>query len=411
MRNSQLFSLAGRYTLAPGSAYLSSVLSLLSMLGLVLAIALLILVLSVMNGFDREMRENILGLVPQLTIRAWGPLDEIEQTATILREHPSVVAVSPFIELQGMLVNGRLVDTVMVFGISGDAEEAAGKLPDVLNEQHWTHFRDDADGLILGAALARRLQLDVGDRTTLIVPGTAMDARSARYQHLRVSGLINSGTELDESAAFLHLQRGAQLLGRPGQIDGYRLRLDDLFLAPRVGWDLINTLPPTFYARDWTQTHGNLYAAVQMSRNLVGLLLLSIIAIAAFNVVSSLVLVVVDKRSDIAILRALGASPGDISGIFLRQGVLIALVGMGLGTLLGVLASAGVTDIVAGIEQLLGIQFLDTDVYPIGYLPADLRLSDVVMINAVACLLCFIAALYPARRAARLPPADALRHE
>ncbi|MEE4193256.1 MAG: FtsX-like permease family protein, partial [Halieaceae bacterium] len=219
------------------------------------------------------------------------------------------------------------------------------------------------------------------------------------------------GTELDEALAVVHLDQAAVLAGTGGSVHGFRVAVEDVFAAPRMGWELVNALPPGFYATDWTQTHGNLYAAIQMSRDLVILLLFSIIAIAAFNVVSSLVLVVVDKRADIAILRAQGARPGDIGGIFLRQGLLIALAGTLLGSALGIAASLGVTDLVAGLERWLGIRFLDTDVYPIGYLPSDLRVEDLLLINGVAVILCFLAALYPARRAARLPPADALRHE
>ncbi len=411
VRNSQIFSIASRYTLAWRKGYLSSFLSLLSMLGLVLAIALLILVLSVMNGFDREMRENILALVPQLTIKSWLPPDDWQASRDQLLKHPQVVAAAPYVELQGMMVKGNQVETVLVFGISAQQEQLAGGITRVVAAQQWQDFLVQSEGMLLGKALAKRLSLEPGDRATLIVPGVNFSTTSARYRHLQISGLLDSGTEIDESAAFIHLSLAAELAGKPGQVDGYRLQLTDLFAAPRVGWELVNAMPPGFYATDWTMTHGNLYAAIQMSRDLVGILLLSIIAIAAFNVVSSLVLVVVDKTSDIAILRALGASPADINKIFLLQGLIIALVGTVLGTALGVFASLWVTEIVAGIEGIFNVTFLDTDVYPIGYMPSDLRLADVFMINAVAAVLCFLAALYPARRAAKLPPAEALRHE
>jgi len=411
MRFEQLRELAARYTLEWRRAHLSGFLSLLSIGGLVLAVALLLLVLSVMNGFDREMRENILSLVPQLTIKAWraGGIDRgIEAD---LRAHPEVLAVAPYLELQGMMIHGADVETALFFGISPGAEEEAGVLPRALSEPEWRRFSADESGVLLGAALAKRLDLDRGDRVTLIVPALRDGARAARFEHLSVSGLLETGTELDESTAFVRLDAAARLAARPGRIDGYRLQLRDLFAAPRIGWELVDALPSGYYARDWTQTHGNLYEAIRMSRDLVVLLLLSVIAIAAFNVVSSLVLVVMDKRSDIAILRVMGAAPGDITGIFLLQGLLIALIGAGLGSLLGIGLSLWVTEIVAGIESLFGIRFLNTDVYPIGYLPADLRARDVILIDLAALLLCFLAALYPARRAALLPPVEALRHE
>ena len=410
MRSRERLALAARYTLHWRRGYLSSFLSLLSMLGLVLAVALLILVLSVMNGFDREMRENILVLVPQLVLKSWGEGHDWEGVAETVSAHQQVIATAPFVELQGMLVRGARVETALMFGVSAEQEAAFGSLARVLDDTTWQEFSNSDDGVLLGSGLARQLGVSPGDRLTLIVPQPGGRGGDTRYQHLQLSGLLHSGTELDETAAFLHLEMAQRLRGGGG-IDGYRLRLENLFLAPRVGWELVNALPPGVYARDWTQTHGNLYAAIQMSRDLVVILLLSIIAIAAFNVVSSLVLVVVDKRSDIAILRAMGASPRHITGIFLRQGLLIAMLGAGFGTLLGVSASAWVTEIVATMEAVLGIRFLNTDVYPIGYLPSDLRWSDVVVINAVALGLCFLAALYPARRAAGLPPAEALRHE
>ena len=411
MTSRDLLALAARYTLDWRGGYLSGVLSLLSMLGLVLAIALLILVLSVMNGFDREMRDNILATVPQLTVRAWEPMQQWHDAAAVIGRHPEVKSVTPFVELQGMFVHGSSVETTLLFGVPADSDLATQRLSRVALGQGWSAFRGDSGGLLLGSELATTLGLEAGDGVTLIVPDAGLESRRARFQHLRLSGVVHTGTELDQSAAFLHLETAAGLAGRPGEVDGYRLQLEDLFQAPRVGWELINQLPPSFYVRDWTTTHGNLYAAIQMSKGLVGVLLLSVIAIAAFNVVSSLVLVVVDKGPDIAILRAMGASPGDINGIFIRQGLLIAGVGIVLGTGLGVLGSLWVTEAVRGLELLLGFRFLNTDVYPIGYMPSDLRWGDILRINGVALFLCFLASLYPARRAGGLPPAEALRHD
>ena len=410
MKRRQLFAVALRYSFAWRQGYLSSFLSLLSVLGLVLAIALLILVLSVMNGFDREMRENILGLVPHLTLRSWQPIGDWQQRAEQLAAHPEVVAVAPFVELQGMLVRDAAIDTTLVQGLDLGVPQSTPGLEQTLSESDRAAYQSNPDAILLGTQLARRLGVQRGDRLTLIVPG-AGGQNAARFQTLVLAGIVSSGTELDEALALVHLEQAARLAGIPGQVDGFRLQVVDLFQAPRIGWELVSSQPPGLYAGDWTQTHGNLYAAIQMSRDLVGVLLLSIIAIAAFNVVSSLVLVVIDKRADIAILRAQGAQPRDINGIFLRQGLLIALVGTLLGTALGVAAALGATDFVAALERWFDIRFLHTDVYPIGYLPSDLRLGDIALINGAAILLCFLAALYPARRAAQLPPAEALRHE
>jgi lipoprotein-releasing system permease protein len=406
-----LLALAARYTFSRRGAYLSSFLSLLSVLGIVLAITLLIIVLSVMNGFDREMRDHILGVVPQLTIKSYTPIRQWEEQVELLEQHPEVSGVAPFVQVQAMLVHEGKIDTTMVSGISLDAEERLGALQRVLNDAELRDFREQPRGLLLGIELARRLSLQRGDTLTLIVPGPAGDTQGTRYQHLLLSGLIDSGTELDQVAAFVHLPLAAELAGTADAVHGFRLVLLDLFSAGRVGWELVSSLPPGYYASDWTMTHGNLYAAIQLSRDLIGILLLSIIAIAAFNVVSSLVLVVVDKQSDIAILRAQGATPNAINGIFLLQGLLIALIGAGIGSALGITGSFWVGDLVGLIESAFDVQFLTTDIYPISYLPSDLRAGDVVAINLATVIMCFFAALYPARRAARLPPAEALRHE
>jgi len=408
VRQSALLQIAGRYSLSWRRATLSSFLSLLSVLGLVLAIGLLILVLSVMNGFDREMRENILSLVPQLTLNAWQPQQDWRGTLQQVSAQPGVVAAAPFVELQGMLLRDLAIETALVQGVDPELQRQLAGLSRLLPEATYAAFAAADDGLLLGEQLALRLDAVPGDRMTLIVPAQAGQG-SPQQAVFTLVGTVASGTELDETLAVIQLDRAASLVG--GGVQGFRVSLADVFAAPALGWELVQSLPPGYYARDWTQTHGNLYTAIQLSRDLVILLLVSIIAIAAFNVVSSLVLVVLDKRSDIAILRALGARPGHISGIFLRQGLLIAVTGTVLGTALGVSASLGITDLVAWIERGLDIRFLDTDVYPIGYLPADLRLRDVLVINGVAVLLCYLAALYPARRAARLPPAEALRHE
>jgi len=407
----QLCSIAWRYTVGLRAGYLSSFLSMLSMLGIVLAIALLILVLSVMNGFDREMRENILALVPQLTIKSWQAFGDWEQQAQSLRKHSQVVEVAPFVQFQAMLVHEGIMETALVNGFSSRSEYQPSALDRLIDSQTRERFADLEKGLLLGSALARNLGLEEGDRVTLIVPSGSGQPTAPRFEHLLLVGVLHSGTELDEAAAFVQLDLAASLAGVPGRVHGFRLSLLDIFQAPAVGWELVEQMPPGYYASDWTMTHGNLYAAIQLSRDMIGILLFSIIAIAAFNVVSSLVLVVIDKHSDIAILRALGATPANINGIFLLQGMLIAAVGTVLGSGLGALASYWISDIVQALERLLSIQFLTTDVYPISYLPSDLRLSDIVMVNAVTVLMCFFAALYPARRAAALPPAEALRHD
>jgi lipoprotein-releasing system permease protein len=413
VRSAQLAAMAARYTFTRRGADLSSFLSMLSIAGIVLAITLLIVVLSVMNGFDREMRDRILGLVPPLTVKSYQPIADWQQTLDLLEQHPEVTGAAPYIQFQGLLVYRGGIETALATGIALDAERRMGILQRAISAGDLAAFDASPSGVILGVELARRLQATVGDRLSLIVPGPTRNGGGTRNHHVVISGLLDSGTELDQAAAFVHLGLAGKLLGRTTvpAVDGFHLQVTDLFAAQRIGWELLENLPAGYYANDWTFTHGNLYAAIQLSRKLIVVLLLSIIAIAAFNVVSSLVLVVIDKQSDIAILRAQGATPGNINIIFLCQGLLIALLGTALGTLLGLGLSYGISDLVEGLEHLLGIQFLTTDIYPVSRLPSDPRWQDILVINGVTVTMCFLAAIYPARRAARLPPAEALRHE
>lgn len=240
---------------------------------------------------------------------------------------------------------------------------------------------------------------------------TAARGQPARLLNFAVVGLLESGTEVDQSLALIDFAHTYERLGEPVSAQGVRVVLHDLFAASRLSWELVRTLDGPYYTTDWVRTHGNLYHAIQLSRNLVLILLVSIIAVAAFNIVASLVLIVVDKTADIAVLRSLGATPGDINRIFVIQGLLIGLLGCALGTLAGILVAPVAGDAVSGLESLLGIKFLSSDVYPISYLPVDVRWQDVLVINAAAMAMCFLAAIIPARRAALIAPADALRWE
>jgi lipoprotein-releasing system permease protein len=252
-----------------------------------------------------------------------------------------------------------------------------------------------------------------GDELTLIVPGAGggIDTHATRFESLQLVALLETGTELDQAAAIVQLGLASELAGLGQAVSGLRVATNDLFDVSRVGWELMNNMPSGYYATNWMMTHGNLYAAIQLSRDLITVLLFSIIAVAAFNVVSSLVLVVFDKQSNIAILRTLGAAPRDIAIIFVLQGAMIGLVGVTLGAALGALGSQLVPDLVSGLERLLNMNFLNTDVYPVSFLPVDLLWRDVLIVGAVAFAMCVVAAIYPALRAARLAPAVILNQD
>ncbi len=399
-----------RYAGARQRNQLVSFISAISILGLVLAVALLVVVLSVMNGFDRELRERILGVLPQASLYHRDGIEDWQSLQQQLLANPQIQAVSPFVELQGLLSVKQEVAPVAIYGVAAEEEAKTSSIGDYISPEEF-RLLAQGDALLLGRGLADKLGLQVGDKLLLIVPSGGGARQAPKLQSLRVAAIFNTGTEVDNSLALMDLMAASTLSGQPGRVTALRLQLDDLFAAPQVVRQIVHSLAYGYYSSDWTRTHGNLFQAIQMSKKLVGLLLVLIIAISAFNVVSTLIMVVVDKQGDIAILRSLGASTGEIMGIFMVQGSLIGVVGTALGLLFGLLSSLLVTDLVQGLERLLDLQFLKSDVYPISYLPVDVRWQDVVLVGAVALLMAFLATIYPAWRASRVQPAEALRYE
>ena len=404
--------IALRYTFAFGRGHLSTFLSSLSMLGLILAIGLLIVVLSVMNGFDKEMRERILALVPHVTVHAHLPMRDWRAQQALVQRHPDVVEVTPYTEFDALFMRGSDIETAKGIGLDPTDQAATGRLLAGLPAEQLEQFRQRRDGLVLGKGLAERLAVQPGDQLTLIVPGgVSGKPRPASFETVVLAGVLDTGTELDQGAALVPLALASRLAGLGDAVSGLRVATRDIFGVSRIGWELMNELPPGYYTSNWMMTHGNLYAAIQLSRDLVSILLYSIIAVAAFNVVSSLVLVVFDKQGDIAILRTLGASPADIAVVFVLQGAMIGVVGVVFGSALGALGSLAVPGLVSALEHLLDMRFLNTDVYPVSFLPADLLARDIFMVGGVAFLMCVVAAIYPALRAARLAPAMILNQD
>jgi lipoprotein-releasing system permease protein len=407
-----------RYAGARRRSQLVSFISLVSMLGMTVGVALLIVVLSVMNGFDREMRTRILGLVPHISVLSYGgdqqpAWHDIEKK---IMQHPQVKATAPFAQLNGMLVRGSDVEAVLIYGIDPVREANVSIINDYIEQSALNTLQDDpnrpSQSLLLGAGLAERLSIDEGASVNVMIPQQRASGRVApKFVRLKVAALIKTGTEIDQSIALVSLQQALSLMPAHQRTQGLRITIADTFEAPRVAWELSNNIPYGFISRDWTRTHGNLYSAIQLSKQLVGLMLLTIIAVAAFNVVSALVMIVTDKQGDIAILRTLGLSPKGVMAIFMVQGTVIALIGTLLGTLIGVSLSLCITDIVALLEGLFNVQFLKSDVYPIDYLPSDLRLEDVLRVCLTAFAMSLLATVYPAWRASRVQPAEALRYQ
>jgi lipoprotein-releasing system permease protein len=405
--------IAVRYTFAFGQGHLSAFLSSLSIVGLVLAISLLIIVLSVMNGFDKEMRERILSLVPHITMYSASPIVDWHKDVELLKAHPEVEEVTPFAQFDALIMRGTVIETVRGIGLDPSQNGAFAPLVPYLDAQQASNFRQHEDGLILGAGVAEHLGVKVGERVNLIVPGAGGTGERGptRFKTVQLSAILSTGTELDQSVALVHLTLASDLAGLHGQVSGFRITTRELFAVQTIAWDLQGILPPSFYSTNWMMTHGNLYSAIQLSRDLISILLFSIIGVAAFNVVSSLVLVVMDKQGNIAILRTLGATGADIAWVFVLQGAMIGIVGVVLGSVAGALGSQAVPGLVSWLERMLGMRFLNTDVYPVSFLPVDLLLRDVVTVGGVALAMCVIAAIYPARRAAKMLPAVILSQD
>lgn len=413
MINRLTFFIGARYGISRRHSRLVSFISTLSTVGLVIGVALLIVVLSIMNGFDRELRERILGIMPQATLyHSSGSIADTGPLIDLAMSQPHVLGASPFVQVQGLVSWQRRAEPVNLFGIEPEMELQYSALKNYLPASVFDELSNNSQALVLGKGIADKLQVEVGQTISLVIPASGRDGQTApRIRALDVIAILDSGTGIDQYLALMGLAAASQLTPFPGEATGIRLQLDDLFAAPEVMRLIVNELPSGYYGSNWTRTQGNLYEAIHMSKRLVELLLFLIIAIAAFNLVSTLIMVVVDKQGDIAILRTLGASTSDIIGIFMVQGGLIGLIGTSAGVVLGVGLSLVVTDLAQGIERITGIQFLHSDVYPISYLPSDLQWGDVVYIGATALTISVIASLYPAWRASRVQPAEALRYE
>lgn len=386
-------------------------LSRISVLGLILGVALLILVLSVMNGFERELKTRILNLVPHVSIVHYDRIEDWQAAANLAQAHDSVLAAAPYIRANALLVNGLSTEGALIQAVLPEQLQSMSALSDYMTAGDLNALQSQDNGIVLSQTLADKLQLSLGDRLRVIVPEPGLQSASPkpRLKAMRVVGLFHTGTEVDQGLALMHLRDGQALLGLGKAVQGVQLRIDDVFDVSRIGWEVLQNLPPGFYAKDWQRTHGNLYHAIQMSRSMVVLMILMVVAVAVFNVVSSLVMVVSDKRGDVAILRTMGADDRTILSIFLILGFFIGVMGSVLGGVLGVLLCYALPAIVAALESGLGMQFLNTSVYFIDYVPVDLRWQDALMIALVAIAMTVVATLYPAMRAMRLQPADALR--
>lgn len=391
-----------------------SFISLISMAGIALGVAALIIVLSVMNGFQKEVRDRMLSVLPHIEVfDASGVIPDWQATAKAAHKHPEVVGSAPYVDAQSMIINGDIMRGTMLRGILPEEEPKVSIVSSKVKAGKLTDLRAGAFNIILGVDLARAMHVGIGDKVTLAAPEGQLTPAGTipRLKAFTVVAVFEAGHfEFDSGMAFIHLE-DAQKFFRQDAPTGVRLRIKDMLKAPHVAYELSQTLGGSLIARDWSQQNSNYFAAVKTEKTMMFIILTLIIAVAAFNLVSTLVMTVTEKYADIAILRTLGASPWSIMKIFMVQGGLVGLLGTVFGVLSGVVVALNIDVIVPFIERMFGVQFLPKELYVISNLPSDLHWSDVWTIGGIALLMAFLATIYPSWRAARVKPAEALRYE
>ncbi|MDX1435145.1 MAG: lipoprotein-releasing ABC transporter permease subunit [Gammaproteobacteria bacterium] len=404
-----------RYTRAKRRNHFISFISFSSMLGIALGVTALITVLSVMNGFELELRTRILGMASHATIaRVGGTFADWAETADAARAHEHVVGAAPYVQGEAMLTKGRAVHGALVQGVLPELEPEVSDIDDYMVVGRFDSLRDGEYNVLLGAGLAGYLGARPGDKITIVAPQATPTPAGIlpRLRRFTVSGIFEvKHAQYDTQLAVVHLADAARLFRLDDGVSGLRLKLDDMFLARRVSRELAADLPGFFSIRDWTQYHANFFRALATEKTVMFVILTLIVAVAAFNIVSALTMVVTDKEADIAILRTLGATPRSVMAIFVVQGTVIGLVGTLLGMVGGIALATNVETLVPAIEALFDTKFLPPDIYYISDVPSDMRWPDVYLITGVAFVMSIVATIYPAWRASRTQPAEALRYE
>lgn len=407
------FFIGLRYTRAKRRNHFISFISLVSILGIAVGVTALITVISVMNGFDKELKDRILGMVAHATVEGVDEsVREWPQALKRAESNPHVLGAAPYVEREAML-QGERVSGAIVRGVLPEYEPKVSEIDRKMVEGHLDELKPGSFNIILGRELAMKLGVGVGDFAVVITPevSTSPVGVQPRFKRFKVSGIFEVGMQEYDGALAVVAMQDAETLYRLDGPTGIRLRLDDMFKTYTVARDLSGELGQSYRVTDWMQGHSNFFKAIAMEKKVMFLILSLIVAVAAFNLVSTLVMLVTDKQADIAILRTLGQTPGSIMGVFMIQGVLVGTLGIFLGVGFGVILALNLTTIVHWIEQTFHVTFLSADVYYISELPSDLIWSDVGWITVTAFLFCIVATLYPAWRAARIEPAAALRYE
>ena len=406
-----------RYTRAKRKNHFISFISLTSMIGIALGVAALIVVLSVMNGFQSELRTRILGVASHIEITgANNQLGEWQALEKQVKADPQVIASAPYVMAQGMLSYGQAVQGALVRGVLPGYEDKVADLGKNMKAGKLSDLRAGEFGVVLGTDLAQLLGVSVGEKVVLMAPQAQFTPTGVvpRIKQFKVVGLFQIGMyEYDAGLALIHMDDAAKLYRMGDNVSGLRLKLNDLFDAPAEANKLSQNLNPSgaYYVTDWTQQHANFFKAVQLEKKVMFIILTLIVAVAAFNIVSTLVMAVTDKRADIAIMRTFGASPRSIMAIFMVQGALIGIIGTLIGAVVGVIIALNIGTIIPFIEHLFHVQFLAKDVYYISDLPSKLEWNDVITIIVMSFVLSLLATLYPSYKASTINPAEALRYE
>lgn len=404
-----------RYVRARSDNRFVSLISAISMAGIAIAVAVLIVVLSVVNGFERELRDRLLAMSAHATIESSaGRLADWPHTAEVADENPGVAAAAPYVRGQGLLVSSAALSGVELRGVLPDLEDVVSGVADQVTAGSLASLEPRAFRIVLGVELANALDVDVGDKVTVtLADGMATPAGVLPTQkRFTVSGIYRVGMyEFDRRLAFINLEDAQRLFRLRDSVSGVRLAVTDIYAAPTIVREVALAAGNGDLVSDWTRRNVNFFRSIQITKSILFVILLLVVAVAAFNIVSTLVMVVKDKQADIAILRTVGARPSGILKIFVAQGTIIGLVGTLLGLVVGVLLTVNLENIVAFLEGIFGIKFLAADVYFISDLPAELKMMDVITICSIALLLALVATLYPAWRGARTMPAEALRYD
>jgi lipoprotein-releasing system permease protein len=409
------FWVGSRYVRSRSSNSFVSLISAISILGIAIAVAVLIVVLSVVNGFERELQDRLLTMTAHASIEGLdGELVDWPEFADTATENPRVRAAAPYIDGQGLLVFGDRLSGAKLRGIDPVAEDSVSGVAGVMTDGELADLRSGAFNIVLGVELAETLRVGVGDKVTVtlaegIVTPAGVVPRTKRFT---VSGMYRVGMyEFDRRLAFINIEDAQRLYRQKGSVTGVRLAVTEVYEAPAIVREVALAQGTVVLVTDWTRRHVNFFRSIQITKSILFVILLLVIAVAAFNIVSTLVMVVKDKQSDIAILRTVGARPSSILGIFIAQGSLIGVVGTLLGVVAGILLATNLEGIVTFLEAVFGIKFLAADVYFISDLPAELRIPDVVKIASIALGLALVSTVYPAWVAARTAPAEALRYD